>query len=121
MPATRSGGACRSSIAGPNATVRPRKRPKNRRRRARVPEFDLDRHTVVEASAGTGKTYTLESLVRDLLQGGKAGLDQILLVTFTEKATGELKGRLRASLEKACAEGVSGREIFQTALYQFDQ
>jgi exodeoxyribonuclease V beta subunit len=85
-----------------------------------VPAFDLDRHAVVEASAGTGKTHTLEGLVRDLLRSGKARLDQILLVTFTEKATGELKGRLRESLEKA-RDRADGGELFQAALDQFDQ
>jgi len=86
-----------------------------------VPKFDLDSHGIVQASAGTGKTFTLEALVRDLIESGKAGLEEILLVTFTEKATGELKGRLRESLEKARDTAPAGSTIFQTALDQFDQ
>ncbi|MEZ4464368.1 MAG: UvrD-helicase domain-containing protein [bacterium] len=52
-------------------------------------------HAVIEASAGTGKTFTIEHLVVDRLLGGEATLEQILVVTFTEKATGELKTRIR--------------------------
>src|SRR5215212_2198054 len=58
------------------------------------------RHAVVEASAGTGKTYVLEHLVVDLLLTRGATLDQILVVTFTEKATAELIGRVRRKIEE---------------------
>src|SRR6516162_1730997 len=83
-------------------------------------QIDLDRHAVVEAAAGTGKTYTLEQLVRRLLLA-KKNLDQILLVTYTEKATGELKGRLRANLENALIDHPEQKDIFQKAIDQFDQ
>ncbi len=53
-------------------------------------------HVLIAASAGTGKTYTLEHLVVDLLLGEEdIELEQILVVTFTEKATSELKVRVR--------------------------
>ncbi len=61
-------------------------------------ELDLNRDAVVEASAGTGKTYTIEHLVGRLLLERKMTIDQILLVTFTEKATGEMKERIRCYL-----------------------
>ena len=57
--------------------------------------IDLSRHGVIEASAGTGKTHTLTELAERLLVEEGATVDQLLLVTYTEKATGELKGRLR--------------------------
>ncbi|MGA9725455.1 MAG: UvrD-helicase domain-containing protein [Candidatus Binatus sp.] len=56
-------------------------------------------HKVIDASAGTGKTFTIEHLVVDLLRTGAAMLDQILVVTFTEKATAELRSRIRATIE----------------------
>jgi exodeoxyribonuclease V beta subunit len=56
------------------------------------------RHAMVEASAGTGKTYVLEHLVVDLLLRAGATLDQILVVTFTEKATIELTHRVRQKI-----------------------
>ena len=58
------------------------------------------RHAVVEASAGTGKTYVLEHLVVDLILSRGASVDQILVVTFTEKATAELSSRIRRKLEE---------------------
>ncbi|MGO9062188.1 MAG: UvrD-helicase domain-containing protein [Candidatus Binataceae bacterium] len=59
-----------------------------------------DGHAVIEASAGTGKTFTIEHLIIDLLLSGKCGIDQVLVVTFTEKATAELRMRVRRALEK---------------------
>jgi exodeoxyribonuclease V beta subunit len=58
----------------------------------------LEGHAVVEASAGTGKTYILEHLVVDLLLRREVELEQILVVTFTEKATAELVQRVRAKI-----------------------
>lgn len=55
-------------------------------------------HALLEASAGTGKTYTLEHLVVDLVLSGTP-LPRILVVTFTDKATRELRARVRAKLE----------------------
>src|SRR3712207_140611 len=81
----------------------------------------LDRHAVVEASAGTGKTYTIEQLVLRLVRDAGVPLERILLVTFTEKATGELRGRLRAALEKELLERPEHRRHLRPAVDQFDQ
>ena len=59
---------------------------------------DLKQHAVIEASAGTGKTYTLIELVMRLLLVEHMNINQLLLVTFTEQATGELKARIRKRL-----------------------
>lgn len=64
-----------------------------------------DRHAVIEASAGTGKTFTLEHLVIDLLLTTDTTLDRVLVVTFTEKATTELRVRIRARLEDLLTGG----------------
>ncbi len=62
--------------------------------------LDLSCHAVVEASAGTGKTYTIERLVARILRDvPEVTLDHILLLTYTEKATGELRDRIRGHLE----------------------
>jgi len=58
-----------------------------------------DRHTVIEASAGTGKTFTLEHLVVELILSG-VEISQILVVTFTRPATSELVARIRQLLVK---------------------
>ena len=59
----------------------------------------LNQHALIEASAGTGKTYTIENLVVEILLKTDATIDKILVVTFTEKATSELRARIRATLE----------------------
>ena len=65
-----------------------------------IGELALDRAALIEASAGTGKTYTIEHLVARLLLETATPIDRILVVTFTEKATGELRARIRRALEK---------------------
>ena len=59
----------------------------------------LDETFVVEAAAGTGKTTELVERIVAVLAEGRATMDEIVAVTFTEKAAGELKLRLRAALE----------------------
>jgi ATP-dependent exoDNAse (exonuclease V) beta subunit len=59
----------------------------------------LDETLVVEAAAGTGKTTELVTRIVAVLARGRATMDGIVAVTFTEKAAGELKLRLRESLE----------------------
>jgi len=58
---------------------------------------------MIEASAGTGKTYTLVNLCLRLLVERQFKLEQILIVTFTEAATQELLSRLRLRLKEALA------------------
>ena len=53
--------------------------------------------TVLEASAGTGKTYTIAALAARYVAEGTP-LERILLVTFTRMATGELRERVRERL-----------------------
>src|SRR5258708_33630618 len=72
-------------------------------------KIPLDQHAVIEASAGTGKTYTIENLVVELLLKTDATIDRILVVTFTEKATSELRARIRATLDSAIT-GASATE-----------
>lgn len=56
---------------------------------------------VVEAAAGTGKTTELVKRIIAVLRAGHARVDQIVAVTFTHKAAGELKVRLRQELDEA--------------------
>ena len=65
--------------------------------------LQYDRDGIIEASAGTGKTYALQSIVLKLVADEEHPVDvkNILLVTFTEKAAGELKDRIRDILAKA--------------------
>jgi ATP-dependent helicase/nuclease subunit A len=68
----------------------------------------LDYNLVVEAAAGTGKTTELVNRIIAVLAGGRASVDSLVAVTFTEKAAGELKLRLRAGLEQSRQQTVEG-------------
>ncbi|MEO9138610.1 MAG: UvrD-helicase domain-containing protein, partial [Jatrophihabitans sp.] len=57
--------------------------------------------TVLEASAGTGKTFTIAGLVTRYVAEGVARLDQLLVVTFGRAATQELRDRVRERLVRA--------------------
>lgn len=77
-------------------------------------QVNLNQDAVIEASAGTGKTYTIIELVMRLLIQGRQqndeqafkpmSLDQILLVTFTDKATAELRARIREGILDAIGD-----------------
>ena len=65
-------------------------------------EFELDGISLIEASAGTGKTYTIANLyLRHILAGRQP--PEILVVSFTNAATDELHQRIHARLYQALA------------------
>jgi exodeoxyribonuclease V beta subunit len=72
-----------------------------------VPPFDvagpipLGTTTLIEASAGTGKTYALAALTVRLVAEHDVPIDRILIVTFTRAATAELRDRIRRRLVEA--------------------
>ena len=68
----------------------------------------LDDTLIVEAAAGTGKTTELVRRIVRVIQTGRAEVTEIVAVTFTEKAAGELKLRLREALEEARGGSASG-------------
>ncbi|EFO46115.1 exodeoxyribonuclease V subunit beta [Vibrio parahaemolyticus] len=94
--------------------------------------FPLHGARLIEASAGTGKTFTIAGLYLRLLLGhGSAEtrhrvpltVDQILVVTFTEAATAELRDRIRARIHDAriaFARGQSYDPVIQPLLNEFD-
>ena len=65
---------------------------------------------VVEASAGTGKTTELIARIVAVLANGLTTISHIVAVTFTNKAAGELKLRLRQELDRARGAAVSPAE-----------
>ncbi|MCP4868062.1 MAG: UvrD-helicase domain-containing protein [Proteobacteria bacterium] len=70
---------------------------------------DLDTTLVVEAAAGTGKTTALVGRILGLVRTGRTRLAKVVAVTFTEKAAGEMKIRMRTEIEAARQEA-SGDE-----------
>ncbi|MDX1958959.1 MAG: UvrD-helicase domain-containing protein [Leptospiraceae bacterium] len=84
-------------------------------------EIDFEKvfktHLVIEASAGTGKTYTIVELISFLLSK-EISLEKIGIMTFTEKAAGELKERIRMKLYDLI-KGNPKNQYYQTALENF--
>ena len=66
--------------------------------------------TLLEASAGTGKTYAIAGLYLRLVAEAGLRVDEILVVTFTRAATAELRGRIRSLLALA-QRAASGRPM----------
>ncbi|WP_419161666.1 UvrD-helicase domain-containing protein [Candidatus Palauibacter sp.] len=83
---------------------------------------DLDDTLFVEAAAGTGKTTALVGRIVEVLRRGRGTLEDIVAVTFTEKAAGEMKLRLRGEIEasRSRAEAGEGREHLSRALEQLE-
>lgn len=73
-------------------------------------DFDLSKHGWIEASAGTGKTFTIERLVVRAIVEKQTPVSSILAVTFTEKATGELKDRIRGFLQRIVDKTLEGSD-----------
>ena len=85
---------------------------------------ELDKTMVVEAAAGTGKTTELVKRIVALIKSHRASIDQIVAVTFSEKAAGELKLRLREELENERAKHDAASEpgrLLARAAYDFEE
>ncbi|MEO1898519.1 MAG: UvrD-helicase domain-containing protein, partial [Methylococcales bacterium] len=64
---------------------------------------------LIEASAGTGKTYAIAMLVLRFVVEQQLEIQEILVVTFTKAATEELKERIRRRLQEARQILLSGQ------------
>ena len=62
---------------------------------------DISESYIIEAAAGTGKTTVLVTRIINLIKADEARLEEIVAITFTEKAAAELKVKLRQELERA--------------------
>ncbi|MDY3974457.1 MAG: 3'-5' exonuclease [Veillonella caviae] len=71
----------------------------------------LDKNILLLASAGTGKTNTLAHRVAHIIQSGAAQGDEILCLTFTNKACREMKDRIISIVSKA---GLTSSEAGQS-------
>lgn len=86
-------------------------------------KIPLNGHNLIEASAGTGKTYTISRLFLRLLLEKQLPLSSILVVTFTEAATTELRERVYLLLKEALnvfTKGFSSDPFFSSLLQSSD-
>lgn len=90
--------------------------PFNSKNIAYIKEFDVTnpQSLFIEASAGTGKTYTIQQMVARMVADGTE-LKRILIVTYTEKAAGELKDRIRKKMEEVLESGKINRDFNSSA------
>ena len=61
-------------------------------------EIIMKNVTYISAGAGSGKTYTLTQKLTEILRDGKAKPEQVILTTFTEKASADFKERAKGVL-----------------------
>jgi exodeoxyribonuclease V beta subunit len=78
--------------------------------------LDLHGKNLIEASAGTGKTFTLMLLVLRLVLERELPLSAILLSTYTEAATAELRERIGARVKQAYAASLAANEAGYQAI-----
>lgn len=93
--------------------------------------LDTSHHMMVEAGAGSGKTTLLiEKLAHELGHGNirdaqpeaVLSLDQVAAITFTRKAAGEIKERLRAEFLRRASEAKgAGREVWAERAFAIDE
>lgn len=76
----------------------------------------LDQTMVVEAAAGTGKTTELVNRIVAVLAEGLARVKEVVAVTFTDKAAGELRLRLRSELESKRHQEQAGSARYSNLL-----
>ena len=76
--------------------------------RADAFQVPLDADLLIQASAGTGKTYALTTLVARLIVEENRRIDELLVVTFTVAAAGDLRARVRRTLYAARAAAGPG-------------
>ena len=80
--------------------------PADKKVRERI-VVSVTKNMCVEAGAGTGKTRVLVDRVVQVLRQGHARIDQLVVITFTERAAAELSTRIRRELEDALTHAVA--------------
>jgi ATP-dependent exoDNAse (exonuclease V) beta subunit len=78
---------------------------------------ELESNLGVEAGAGTGKTTVLVERITNVLATGKATVDELVVITFTEKAAAELSTRVRDALDRRArtSSGPERKRVLEAA------
>ncbi len=75
-------------------------------------DLSITGYRALEASAGTGKTFSIQHVALRLILEEKIPLEEILLVTFTKASTRELKSRVRANIEEVLSHLRKGKSLY---------
>ena len=76
-------------------------------------DFSQDNNLLVSASAGSGKTATIIEKIATNLKEGTANIEKMLVVTFTEAASLEMKTRLQAKLSESAENNANVTRALQ--------
>lgn len=72
---------------------------------------DRDQNIIVSASAGSGKTAVLVNRAVDLIKEGRASVDRMLLVTFTDAAAKNMRDKIRQRLQEVAQDEPKLRDL----------
>ncbi|WP_416335018.1 UvrD-helicase domain-containing protein [Anaerococcus sp. DFU013_CI05] len=70
---------------------------------------ERDKNIIISAAAGSGKTRVLVDRVISLMLDEKVPIDKMIIVTFTNKASIEMKDRIREALENQIENNISNK------------
>ncbi len=81
----------------------------------------LNKNMYIEASAGTGKTFTIRKLSAELVRN-RIPLSEVLFVTYTEKAAGEMRDRIREEMVECASKAtLEEKPLFERACQDIDK
>ena len=86
-----------------------------------IKSFSPKQDQYIEASAGTGKTYTIRKISAELVKND-IRLSEVLFVTYTEKAAGEMRDRIREEMSESLEKALpSEKRLFERACQDVDK
>ena len=86
-----------------------------------IKNFSSNENQYIEASAGTGKTYTIRKISAELVKKN-IPLSEVLFVTYTEKAAGEMRDRIREEMTECLGKAnPEEKRLFERACQDVDK
>ena len=86
-----------------------------------IKKFNPEQDQYIQASAGTGKTFTIRKISAELVKR-KIPLSDVLFVTYTDKAAGEMRARIREEMNECLAAAdANTRPLFERACQDVDK
>src|SRR6266511_625103 len=78
--------------------------PRELKPEQKIAAHTLDRHLSVTAGPGAGKTFVLVERYLEILRAKKASVDNIVAITFTNRAANEMRQRVRDRIDSLLHE-----------------
>src|SRR5215813_2738886 len=91
----------------------PNSQPRELNPEQKIASHTLDRHLSVTAGPGAGKTFVLVERYLEILRAKKVSVDNIVAITFTNRAANEMRERVRSQIDKLLSATEGGeRQIW---------